>query len=155
MSNSKIDTLELTQLANELLSVRGQINTDTLTGLFSELSPLQYNVLKRLWPEISSTNTCPEDRITLQEIQEVTNLQMTYISQTIERIANAGLIVWERGESGTYVILSQHGFTKFKKQQEILLSYFERVLDRIGVDRFKQIVAAMKELENILDECAP
>ena len=155
MNELKRPTPELINLANDVLSVRNEINADKLNNLFSVVTLIQYGHLKRIWPELPTCTECPKSKITLQEMQAESELPMNHISKAVERLNNAGLVSWKRNESGTYITLTDGGFERFKKQERILLSYLDNVIDIIGMDRFKEILQATEELESALNQATP
>ena len=155
MSELKRPTPELINLANDVLSVRNEINADKLSSLFSEVTLIQYNLLKRIWSELPTCTECPKTKITLQEMQAKSDLPMNRISQAVTGLNDAGLVSWERGKNGTYITLTSGGYDRFRKQEQMLLSYLDNVIDIIGMERFKEILAAMGELESALNQAEP
>ena len=58
-------------------------------------------------------------------------------------------------EYGTYIVLTEDGFRRFKLQQNLLLSYIDNTIDILGFGRFKEILKGMEELESALNEASP
>lgn len=152
MSELKRPKSELIDIAQEMLNVREEISTDRLSQLFSEITVVNYNILKRIWPELTECESLPTSKITLQDMQKSAEIPMHYISKIVERLSDAGLVSWERNESGTYIQLAEYGYNLFKKQQEILLRFFNQLINVMGLEKFHDTIMAVKEIETIIND---
>lgn len=155
MSEMIIPRTEIIQDTDAILHIREEVLKDKIDAVFSKMSLVDYRVLKRVWPEITSTETIPEEKVYLQTIQGQYNIPMNRISQVVENMNNKGLLLWERGESGTYIQVSERGYALFREQQEILFSYIGRVVNKVGIERMHEIVQAMNDLEEALNSEMP
>lgn len=155
MSEMIVPRTEIIKDTDAILHIREEVIKDKIDSVFSKLSLLDYRMLKRVWPEIGSSEKIPEEKVFLQTIQGEFGIPMSRISQTVESMNNKGLIDWKRAESGTYIQVTDRGFSLFCEQQEILFSYIGRVVKKVGIERMHEIVQAMNDLEEALNSEMP
>ena len=155
MSEMTVPRTELIKDTDAILHIREEVVKDKIDSVFSKLSLLDYRMLKRVWPEIGNEEKIPEEKVFLQTLQEEFDIPMSKISQAVESMNNKGLIDWKRAESGTYIQVTNRGFSLFREQQEILFSYFGRVFNRLGIERMHEIVQALNELEHAMNSEMP
>ncbi len=141
--------------ADAILHAREDVIKDRLSSLFSKMSIADCRICKRIWPDIISLEEAPKNRVYLQSLPEILGLSMSEISQLVERLQNSGIVLWERGESGTYIQMTGKGFSLYHTQQDILLSYMERVIAKLGQERLTEILASLEELEDALNSEVP
>ncbi len=155
MKNLKNDRQLLMKLANETVIFREEINTDRLEVAFSDISPLEYVVLRSLWPQLEECEECPKNQIYLQQIQEKQiHVPMNRISAMVEKLKNKGLVKWEIGSSGTYIQMSEAGFERFQKQQLTMLKFFDEVVEKMGREKLDEMFEYMKECRSAMREVA-
>ncbi len=150
MTELKRNREELIKHITKMLFTRNEMRMDKFNKLFSEISLVQFNLMKDIWPELLYCETCPETAVTLQELESRKNLPINRISQAVEQLNNAGLVSWERGEVGTFIKVKEAGFESFKKQEKHLLEFLDKLFDSIGIDRFNDIINGMNELEDAI-----
>lgn len=155
MSEMIVPRTEIIKDTDAILHIREEVIKDKIDSVFSKLSLLDYRMLKRVWPEIGSSEEIPEEKVFLQTIQAEFGIPMNRISQAVENMNNKGLIDWKRAESGTYIQITDRGFSLFREQQEILFSYIGRVVNKLGIERMHEIVQAMNDLENAMSSEMP
>ena len=152
MAENKITREQLIELSNQMIGVRSVINRDHLNNLFTVVSLPDYAIMKKNWPNIAKIEEQDYPPVFLRQMQAKSDTPMSVISKMVQQLNDNGLVHWERGESGTYIILSAHGLRCFREQQELVLDYFERVITRIGIERFKMMLDGMQEIEEIMEE---
>lgn len=150
MNETVVSREELIKNADAILRVQEEMVKARMGTLFSKMSVENCRFVKSVWPELLTTDTIPENQVYLSTLQAESGLTMSEISQMVEKLNNQGIVIWERGESGTYIQLSKKGFAAYQTQQEILLSYVERVMKKIGKKRLKEMLSTLIELEDAL-----
>ncbi len=150
MNKTVVPREVLIKNADAILHAHEDILKDKMDALFTKLNLLDCRNLKKIWPEIATSAEMPTNKVYLQSLQETFDQPMSRISVMVEKMQNNGLVIWERGESGTYIRLTSRAFELYHQQQDILLSYVERVMVKIGKERLQEILAALAELEGAL-----
>lgn len=140
------------ELGKELLFFRNNLTQDRLTRLFSEISLFNFVILEHLWPDLVHTDTCPENEIYLQDMTDIFERDIHEISKLVQALRDDGLVLWKQGENGTYVQMSPSGYERFRSQQLTIRSYFKKVITKVGLERFREMMDIMEEMENILNE---
>ena len=143
---------ELKKLSDKVIFARAELNLDRLENVFSEMSLIDYELIRKIWPQLRDDENCTTKTIYLQEMQEKTGIPMNQISKAIQKLSDRNLIDWKRGESGTYIEINQFGRNKFKEQQLRLLDYFDRVVERMGFERLNEMVSVLNEVEYIMKD---
>ena len=150
MTDLKRNREELIKHISKMLFTRNEMRIDKFNKLFSEISLVHFNLMKDIWPELLYCESCPENPVTLQELESRKNRPLNRISQAVEQLNNAGLVSWERGEVGTFIKVKESGFEAFKRQEKLLLEFLDRLFDYIGIERFNEIINGMNELEDAI-----
>lgn len=140
------------ELGKELLFFRNNLTQDRLTRIFSEVTLFDFVVLEHLWPELIHEDVRPEREIYLQDMTDIFERDIHEISKLVQALRDNGLVRWEQGENGTYVRMSQSGYESFHSQQLAIRSYFKKVISKVGLERFREMMDIMEEMENILNE---
>ena len=149
----KIHQEELMDLANRMIQLRYSMDSDHLGLVFSEVSMADYMILAKLARKMNLHD--PDKKVYLREISSEMNLSITMVSKLVQQLQNEGYVYWkhdEDGSNGTYIYLSETGEELMGKQQQILNRYFKNIIERIGYDRFVQVLDLMGRLEVIMEE---
>ena len=152
MADYRHEIDELKKLSDKIIFARAELNLDRLENVFSEMSLIDYELIRKIWPQLRDDENCTTKTIYLQEMQEKTGIPMNQISKAIQKLSDRNLIDWKRGESGTYIEINQFGRNKFKDQQLRLLDYFDRVVERMGFERLNEMVSVLNEVEYIMKD---
>ncbi|MDY6221260.1 MAG: hypothetical protein ACOYBH_04195 [Candidatus Alectryocaccobium sp.] len=152
MADYRHEIDELKKLSDKVIFARAELNLDRLENVFSEMSLIDYELIRKIWPQLRDDENCATKTIYLQEMQEKTGIPMNQISKAIQKLSDRNLIDWKRGESGTYIEINQFGRNKFKDQQLRLLDYFDRVVERMGFERLNEMVSVLNEVEYIMKD---
>ncbi len=152
MADYRHEIGELKKLSDKVIFARAELNLDRLENVFSEMSLIDYELIRKIWPQLRDDENCTTKTIYLQEMQEKTGIPMNQISKAIQKLSDRNLIDWKRGESGTYIEINQFGRNKFKEQQLRLLDYFDRVVERMGFERLNEMVSVLNEVEYIMKD---
>lgn len=155
MNKTVVSREELIKNADAILHAHEDVLKDKIDSLFTVMSLRDCSLCRKVWPEINSLEQAPKNKVYLQTLQETFGLPMSKVSRTVDLMQNNGLVVWERGESGTYIRMTAKGFDRYHAQQDIILSYIERVIARLGTDRLNEILSALAELEGALNSEMP
>ncbi|MDO4490312.1 MAG: hypothetical protein Q4B85_04535 [Lachnospiraceae bacterium] len=155
MNSTEISREDLLRNTDAILHVREGVLKKKIKSLYTRMAIDDCYFLKQVWPEIRTSEEKPREQVYLSTLQANSGLPMSEISQTVERMNNKGLIIWERGSSGTYIKLSDKGFREFRAQQDIMFGYVERIIRKLGKDHLREIVAALSELESVLESELP
>ncbi|MDO4616916.1 MAG: hypothetical protein Q4B03_05610 [Lachnospiraceae bacterium] len=155
MSKPVMTREELIKHADAMLLSHENVLKDKIDALYTKMSVMDCRFFRKIWPNVINMEEVPSDKIYLQTIQADSGQPMSRVSRQIERLQNNGLVLWERGESGTYIQMSNKGFDLYQEQMDILLNYIERVIDKLGEERMKQIIKAIAELESALNSEMP
>ncbi len=152
MAEYKHGTEELKKLSDNVIFARAELNLDRLENVFSEMSLIDYELIRKIWPQLRDDENSKTGIIYLSEMQERTGIPMNQISRAVQKLSDKNLVDWKRGESGTYIEISSYGRTRFKEQQIRLLKYFDRVVERMGFDRLNEMISILNEVEYIMKE---
>lgn len=144
---------EFLSLANRMVQLRYSMDSDHLGIIFSEISMPDYMMLIMLSKKMGIHE--PNAKVYLSEISTQTNMPITKVSKLVQNLQDKGYVYWRHdndGSQGTYIFLSETGAELLKKQQEILHRYFKIVIERMGYDKFVQVLELMLELETVMEE---
>lgn len=144
---------EMMDLGNRLMHLRYSMDSDHLGLVFSEITLPDYMILLKFARQMGIYKL--ETKIYLKEICGELNLPMTRVSRMVQNLQNKGYVYWqhdEDGSEGTYIYLSETGAEQMKRQQKILEEYFSHIVERIGFDRFSQVLDLMDRLETVMEE---
>lgn len=142
---------ELLQLGRALLRLRSTMGAEHLKNIFKEMSFMDYEVLSLL---VTKMNLHTADKIYLSEVSKELDVPIQRVSAMAKNLQGKGFVYWTHDNSGkgTYIKLSELGKETMEAQQKTLLQYFSAIVNRIGVDEFKAILAHMESLEQIMIE---
>lgn len=144
---------DLTTLTNEMTYLRYSMNRDYLQKVFCKIPVADYLIMMMLTRRMGLHE--PEAKIYLSEISDEMRQPIQKVSKIVQNLRDKGLVYWKhdgKGEQGTYIVLSEAGMEAIKEQQQILKEYYKRVIERLGHDRFVEILEMIKELETIMDD---
>lgn len=144
---------DLTTLTNEMTYLRYSMNRDYLQKVFCKIPVADYLIMMMLTRRMGLHE--PEAKIYLSEISDEMRQPIQKVSKIVQNLRDKGLVYWKhdgKGEQGTYIVLSEAGMEAIKEQQQILKEYYKRVIERLGHDRFVEILEMIKELEIIMDD---
>lgn len=153
MTGKNIAEKQYIELGNEIIRLRNNLGNESLRQLFSIIPLPDYLVLMILMRNLELHQE--DKKVYLKEITAELKMQMPAVSTMVQRLQNAGFVIWKHdgtGTEGTYITLSEHGRDLVERQREILADYFEKVVSRLGIDRTKEIMSSMKELQDVMDE---
>ncbi len=150
MSETVVSREELIKHADQLLLSHEDVLKGKIDALYSKLPVMECRLIRKIWPDIINMDEAPKNKIYLQTLQAQSGMTMSRVSQQVEKMQNSGLILWERGESGTYIQMTDKGFKLYHEQMEILLAYIERVMNKLGADHLREIIKYLAELEDAL-----
>lgn len=142
---------ELLQLGRALLRLRSTMGAEHFKNIFKEMSFMDYEVLSLL---VTKMNLHTADKIYLSEVSKELDVPIQRVSAMAKNLQGKGFVYWTHDNSGkgTYIKLSELGKETMEAQQKTLLKYFSAIVNRIGVDEFKAILAHMESLEQIMIE---
>lgn len=151
MEKKRITREELLELGNQMIHLRSIMAKDHLHMIFSEVSFIDYNLILGIWPMLQTNMDAECNPVYLQQIAESSNLEMNQVSKMVKVLSERGLVLWERGETGTYIKIESYGKEKMRKQQEILLEYFTHVITQIGEARFREFIKILNDVETVME----
>lgn len=141
---------EIKALANEMIAIRSSIDSDHMRKVFRKISLAEYSMLKRIFPNIGEE--CVRTPKYLQVLAKELDYSMQQTSRLVQALQSNGFLYWEHDKKGTFIRLTEHGLEVMLGQQEILMEYFSRVIQRITKERFVAIMEEMREIEALMDE---
>lgn len=149
----KLRQEELMDLGNRLMHLRYSMDSEHMGIIFSEISMPDYMILVMLSRKLGIHE--PEAKVYLSEISTELNLPITRVSKLVQNLQEKGYVYWqhdEDGSRGTYIYLSETGGELIKNQQEILHKFVKQVIERMGYEKFVQVLELMHELETVMEE---
>lgn len=140
---------DIIQLGRTLLKLRFTMEADYLKRIFQDMSFLDYEMLSLL---VKRMNFHTADKIYLSEISKELDVPIQRASAMARNLQGKGFVYWTHDHcgNGTYIRLSELGKETLQAQQQRLFQFFSAVLNRIGVDEFREILQKMEELEDIM-----
>ncbi len=155
MTKPIVSREELIKHADAILLSHEDVLKHQIDSLYSKMPASECRFCRRIWPDIINMDEPPKEKIYLSTLQASSGQTMSKISQQVEKMQNQGLVIWERGESGTYIQMTGKGFRLYHEQMEILLSYMQRVINKLGVERVQEITKAVADLKDALTSEMP
>lgn len=152
MTKLKTPRNHLIELTRQTLTLRSLMSNDHLTNIFSEMNLIDYSLIQKIWPILENDIDAECKPIHLKQIEAMSNLSMPQISKIVQHLQEKGLILWERDEEGTYILPSPHGRDVLSGQQQVLLEFFDRIIEKIGEEKYYDILNTLELLENVIQE---
>lgn len=152
-NRGNLGTMDIRELANELTYQRYLMNKEQIQGLFSELNIPEYLALH----VIESRGAASEEnsgRTYLKELAVKMQLTIQQASKIVGGLEDRGLLTWSHdgyGSEGTYMIITESGRKLVLKQEKRLKEYYGTVFEKFGRENLMQLLALMKQLEEIMD----
>lgn len=143
---------DITQLSNELTYHRYMINHKQAERLFENISMSEYIALHNISESVSAKDG--SGKTYLKDIADGLQISIPQASKMIGKLRDRGLVSWEHdgnGSDGTYVTVTESGMSLMEKQQNILKSYYGRVIENYGEEKLVLLLRMMKELEDAMD----
>ncbi len=145
---------EFLPLSYELIYRRYLINRGKGAGLFTELTRSEYIALHILINH-SVDQTVLTHKTYLWELSEEMQASIYAVSNMISNLKRRGFVKWSHdgtGEDGTYVIVTDSGLRAMERQEAILKTYYDQVIEQFGQDRLKSLLKEMKQLDLVMDQ---
>lgn len=150
MVKRKISREELLNLSNQMVNLRSSIETNHLNLVFKKVDLIHYSLIKRICPDYQTKSDT--DKIYLKEISTKLNVTIPRASKIVQELNGKGLVIWEHDKQGTYITLPVRTLKLMSDQQELLITYFTKVIEKIGEEEFINIMENMKKLESIMEK---
>lgn len=145
---------DLSWQMHEFTYRRYLMTKEQITNAFHDLSEPEYIVLQTIAEGELETEQYP-GRTYLRKLAEKMQMTIQQASRLVDRLKERGLLIWShdgKGEEGTYTIITETGKEMIAKQDEIMKSFYENVVERYGKDNIVQLLTMMKDLEIIMYE---
>lgn len=149
MVKKKISKEALINLSNQMVNLRSSIETNHLHLVFKKIDLIHYSLIKRICPDYQCKNET--DKIYLKEISSTLNVTIPRASKLVQELNGKGLVLWEHDKHGTYITFPARTIKIMNEQQELLITYFTKVIEKIGEEEFISIMENMKKLESIME----
>lgn len=127
---------------------------DQFKNIFTEISVPGYVVLYIVAMMEANLETSPK-KTYVKDIASKMELTMPQLSPIIGKLNDKGLLSWSHdgnGSGGTYVALTESGYAALVQQEEILKTYFGRVIEQFGKENFIQLLKLTKQLDDVMNE---
>lgn len=136
------------QLSNELIYQRYLVERDHIQKLFTELKLAEYVALGRI------IETGGLSKVYLKDLAAEMSMPIATTSRMIHELNDKGLVSWkhEMNGKGTYVSITEGGRKKYAEQARLLKRFTKKVTDRFGIEREKQFLTMLRELESVIAE---
>lgn len=146
-----VNQTELLDLGKTLMRLRTSMGADHFKKVFKEMSFMDYEILSSLGHRL---NLHTADKVYLSEVSKELDIPMQRVSPMVKNLQEKGLVYWTHDNTGkgTYIKLSELGREKMEAQQNILITFFSSVIDRVGVEEFTKSVKRMEALEEVMIE---
>lgn len=151
-NNKAVDRTDITKLSNELTYRQYMMNRGKIKTLFQEVRIPEYIALQNILQNDESESIYGE-RTYLKELSEKMQLSIRQTSKMIAELRDRGLVLWSHdgtGKDGTYVSITENGKERLKIQEEIIKSYYGRVIEKYGKENLIQLLHLMKQLDTIM-----
>lgn len=95
-----------------------------------------------------------QKKIYMKDLAEETKLPLRRVSDIARTLASQEWVSWKfdgNGDEGTYLEITESGLDVTKKQKESLETFYQKVIDKFGQDRFIQMMKDISDLEEIMN----
>ncbi len=95
------------------------------------------------------------DKIYMKDLAEQTKLPMRRVSDIVKTLSSQEWVHWSfdgNGDAGTYVELTELGLDVTKKQKELVMSFYNKVIDQFGEERFIKMMNDIADLEEVMNK---
>ena len=147
-------TSGLGQLSNEITYRRFVMNKVNVKKFFKEMTISEYIVLCMANVQDQQEGTEPS-RVYLSEITKKLQLPVRQASAIVRNMRDRGLLIWSHdgnGSEGTYITITDLGREKAEKQENVLIDYYGKVINKYGRENFVRVLHMMDELESVMSE---
>lgn len=151
--NEAVIGKDLGVLSNEITYRKYLMEKINLKKLFKNISIVDYNAMQAVI-RINSQNEA-EEKLYLRDISDSLKIPISRVSQMIEKLRDKGMIKWMhdgKGENGTYIRITDRGINVVEEQHEVLNSFYGKIIERYGKDKFEQMLSMISEFEDIMNE---
>lgn len=151
---NKNEQTDVARLAYELTYHRYLMNKGKARNLFTELTIQEYIALHTI-TKASSTCKYPHKKTYLRDIADEMEISIHIVSKMVGKLKERGLVVWSHdgdGSDGTYITITESGMTSMHKQDEILDSYYAKVIEKFGHDNLITLLEQMDRLEKVMND---
>lgn len=145
---------EIAKLAYDLTYHKYLLNRAQVPHLFSELTISEYVALHSI-AKVTSDQSDSSERTYLKDLADYLEMPIHRASDMVGKLKERGFVIWSHsgsGSDGTYVIITDSGMQAMHRQEDILIAYFSRVIERFGQANLIHLLQQMKALEKIMDE---
>lgn len=139
-------------LSNELTYQAYIMNRDQIWRRLSDLSVREYVALHRI-TELGLASEIYSGKIYLKELAENMRLTIRQTSKLAGELRDRGLIEWSHdgnGNSGTYVSITPSGKKLLEENQERIINYYGRVIEKFGREKLIEMLQMMKQLDTVM-----
>lgn len=143
---------EIGELSNELTYRRYLMNKDKIRELFQKVSVAEYIALYKIAFQ-GENSSLYSGKTYLKELAEKMELTIPQTSKMVEGLQDRGLVLWSHdgdGSEGTYVMITENGQKLFKEQEDVLKSFYEKVVAKFGKEKLIQLLQLMQELDKVM-----
>ena len=147
-------TSGLGQLSNEITYRRFVMNKVNVKKFFKEMTISEYIVLCMANVQDQQEGAEPS-RVYLSEITKKLQLPVRQASAIVRNMRDRGLLIWSHdgnGSEGTYITITDLGREKAEKQENVLIDYYGKVINKYGRENFVRVLHMMDELESVMSE---
>ncbi len=142
-------------LANEITYRRYMLNRVSMQCYFREVTAEEYILLCMCLAAERESEQSDAARIYFSTIMEQMRLTLRQTSSLIGKLRDRGFVVWshdDTGDEGTYIVLTKAGREIALKQEKILITYYEHVIEKFGKTKFVELIQMMDQLDTIMNE---
>ena len=96
-----------------------------------------------------------QKKIYMKDLAEEIKLPLRRVSDIARTLASQERVSWKfdgNGDEGTYLEITESGLDVTKKQKESLETFYQKVIDKFGQDRFIQMMKDISDLEEIMND---
>lgn len=143
---------EITKLSNELAYQKYLFTEERMRRLYQRLSKSEYIALYFI-RETEETSEIYSGRTYLKDLAGKLQLPIRRASQMVKALKERGLLTWSHdgdGSEGTYVTITESGKKLLAEEEEILKSFYGKIIEKFGKENLIQMLQLMKQLETII-----
>lgn len=137
-------------MIHEMIFQQYYMGRDRVHVIFEKSSMKEYIALK----EIEHVQE-QDGKIYLKELSNKMELEMHIISKIIGQLRDNGYVIWKHdgsGEQGTYVTMTELGKRFLEEQENLIGSYYEKVIEHFGIEDTKLLINMLKRLKSVMQE---
>lgn len=139
---------EFAAMVSELIYRQYFLNRGQLQEMFEMIDLEEFIALKYI-------SRREQEKVYIKDLSTNLKTSNQKVTTTIGKLRDKGLIKWTYdgdGEEGTYVTITEEGFTFLNSQERMFIEHFSVVIEKFGVHRMGKFLAMFKDLQKIVRE---